>query len=138
VEVTARKTSQDFANCMTQLVDDLFPSAEKIYLVLDNYCTHQLKTLYDYFPASEARRIIKRLEVHYTPKHGSWLNQAEIEIGVLSHQCLKIRTGGVEELKAEIAAWEVQRNQEKATINWQFTVEKARVKMGKSYPSKLS
>ena len=134
VKVTARRTADDFAMCMRELVDLHFPQAERIRVVLDNLSTHAPGALYAAFPASEARRLIKRLEFHFTPKHASWLNMVEIEIGVLKRQCLDRRIDCPHRLVAEIAAWQRQRNQDGARIKWMFTTDKARTKMGRAYP----
>ena len=134
VKVTARRTAADFALCMRELSDVHFPEAERIRIVLDNLSTHSPGALYAAFPASEARRVLQRLEFHYTPKHASWLNMVEIEIGVLKRQCLNRRIENRDRLVAEIAAWERQRNHGGARINWMFSTEKARAKMARAYP----
>jgi transposase len=134
VKVTERRAATDFALCMRELVDQHFPEAERIRVVLDNLSTHTPAALYAAFPAAEARRLIKRLEFHYTPKHASWLNMVEIEIGVLKRQCLDRRIESYERLVAEIALWQHQRNQSGARINWMFSTEKARTKMARAYP----
>jgi recombinational DNA repair ATPase RecF len=113
---------------MRELTDTHFPKAERIRVVLDNLSTHSAGALYQAFPAEEARRVLRRLEFHYVPKHASWLNMVEIEIGVLAAQCLDRRIESIEQLIAEIAAWERQRNSAKAQIKWMFTTEKARAK----------
>ena len=138
VKVTDRRTAGDFAHCMLDLSDVHFPGAEKICVVLDNLSTHSPSALYQTFPAPEARRILRRLEFHYTPRHASWLNMVEIEIGVLRSQCLDRRIGSRLLLESEINAWERQRNQTGARIKWMFTVEKARTKMGRAYPAPLN
>ncbi len=134
VEVTQSRTKQDFAHQMKALVDIYFPRAEKIRVVLDNLNTHTPAALYETFPPSEARRILDQLEFHYTPKHASWLNQVEIEISVLSRQCLKRRIADAETLRQEINAWEQQRNQQKVKIDWRFAASDARVKFQRFYP----
>jgi len=134
VKVTDRRTNQDFAHCMRDLVDLHYPDAPVIRVVMDNLSTHSLGAIYDAFPAPEARRVLKRLEFHHTPKHASWLNMVEIEIGVLRSQCLDRRIDDKDQLVAEILAWERQRNAQKAKINWMFTTEKAREKLQKAYP----
>ena len=134
VKVTERRTKLDFAACMRDLVDDFFPDADKIVLVLDNLNTHTPASLYEAFAPSEAKRILDRLEFHYTPKHGSWLDMAEIEIGVLIEQCLADRIPDEETLCREIAAWQKARNDERATVNWQFTTTDARTKLKRLYP----
>jgi len=134
VKVTDSRAAVDFAACMRELADVHFPNAERIRLVLDNLSTHSAGALYQAFPAPEARRLLRRLEFHYVPKHASWLNMVEIEIGVLAAQCLNRRIAGIEQLAAETAAWEQQRNATGARIKWMFTTEKARAKMGRAYP----
>lgn len=134
VKVTERKTSQDFAECMRDLVDIHYPKATRIRVVMDNLGTHKPAALYQTFPPAEALRILRRLEFHYTPKHASWLDMAEIEIGTLNKQCLNRRIGDLETLRAEVAAWELRRNEEKATIRWLFSAEDARKKMVRAYP----
>ncbi|HJX21452.1 MAG TPA: IS630 family transposase, partial [Steroidobacteraceae bacterium] len=134
VKVTQRRTAEDFARCMRDLTDVHYPTAEHIRVVLDNLSTHSAGALYQTFPADEARRVLRRLEFHYVPKHASWLNMVEIEIGVLAAQCLDRRIESYTRLLAETAAWEKRRNAERARINWMFTTEKARAKMGRAYP----
>ncbi len=134
VKVTDRRTAVDFAACMRELAEVDFPDAERIRVVLDNLSTHTPESLYEAFPAPEAHRILRRLEFHFTPKHASWLNMAEIEIGVLRGQCLDRRIGEREQLEREIAAWERARNATGARVRWMFTTEKARAKMGRAYP----
>ena len=134
VKVTDRRTSVDFAHRMRELTDEDFPDADLIRVVLDNLSTHTPAALYEAFPPEEARRVLRRLEFHYTPKHASWLNMVEIEIGVLRTQCLDRRIGERSVLESEIAAWERQRNLSGARIQWMFTVDKARSKMGRAYP----
>ena len=134
VKVTQRRTAEDFATCMRDLTDVHYPTAEHIRVVLDNLSTHSAGALYQTFPADEARRVLRRLEFHYVPKHASWLNMVEIEIGVLAAQCLDRRIESYTRLCAETAAWEKRRNAERARINWMFTTEKARAKMGRAYP----
>jgi transposase len=134
VKVTERRAAEDFAACMRELTDIHYPKAERIRVVLDNLSTHSAGALYQAFPATEARRVLRRLEFHYVPKHASWLNMVEIEIGVLASQCLDRRIESYPRLVAETAAWEKQRNAERARIKWMFTTEKARAKMGRAYP----
>ena len=134
VKVTESRAAVDFATCMRELADLHFPKAERIRVVLDNLSTHAAGALYQAFPAPEARRLLRRLEFHYVPKHASWLNMVEIEIGVLAAQCLDRRIESIAQLTAETAAWEQQRNATGARIKWMFTTEKARVKMGRAYP----
>ncbi len=135
VAVTERRTMVDFAHQMRWLVDKAYPEAEKIRVVLDNLNTHRPASLYQAFEPAEARRVLKRLEFHYTPKHGSWLNMAEIEFSIFSKQCLDRRIGNEEILQREIAALEAQRNQAQATIDWRFSTGDARVKLQHLYPS---
>ena len=134
VKVTDRHTKQDWAQLIKELVNDHFPD-RKIILVMDNLNTHKLGSLYATFEPEEARRIAERLEIHYTPKHGSWLDMAEIEIGVLSRQCLNRKIPDQETLREEIAAWQKQRNHEAVCVNWRFTTQDARVKLKSLYPS---
>ncbi len=134
VKVTNSRAAVDFADCMRELTDVLFPEAERIRVVMDNLSTHSAGALYQAFPAGEARRMLRQLEFHYVPKHASWLNMVEIEIGVLRSQCLDRRIATKEELVSEIAAWERQRNASGARITWMFTTEKARAKLGRAYP----
>ena len=134
VKVTDSRTAVDFAACMRDLTDLHFPQAERIRVVMDNLSTHSAGALYQAFPACEARRVLQRLEFHYVPKHASWLNMVEIEIGVLRGQCLDRRIDSRDRLEAEITAWEQQRNASGASIKWMFTTEKARTKMGHAYP----
>jgi transposase len=134
VKVTDSRTAIDFAICMRELTDVDFPTAERIRVVVDNLSTHSAGALYQAFPACEARRVLRRLEFHYVPKHASWLNMVEIEIGVLRGQCLDRRSATRAQLVAEIAACERQRNASGARIKWMFTTEKARAKMGRAYP----
>ena len=134
VKVTKRRTSVDFAECMRELTDSHYPKAKKIRVVLDNLSTHSPASLYKAFPPAEARRVLKRLEFHFTPKHASWLNMVEIEIGVLVSQCLSRRIESYDKLTIETAAWEKQRNNSSTKIKWMFTAEKARTKMGRAYP----
>lgn len=134
VRVTEQRTKIDFAHCMPYLVDELFPEADCVVLVLDNLNTHTPAALYEAFEPPEAKRILDRLEFHYTPKHGSWLNMVEIEIGVVSEQCLDQRIPDADTLQAEVAAWEASRNDQKATVDWQFTTAHAREKLKRLYP----
>ena len=138
VKVTDRRTNQDFAECMRELVDIDYPDAPIIRVVMDNLSTHSAGALYDAFPAPEARRVLKRLQFHHTPKHASWLNMVEIEIGVLRSQCLDRRIDDKQTILAEVAAWQQRRNAEGAQIQWMFTIEKAREKLRKAYPVKES
>jgi transposase len=138
VKVTDTRAAVDFAACMRELADVHFPKAERIRVVLDNLSTHSAGALYQAFPAAEARRVLRRLEFHYVPKHASWLNMVEIEIGVLRAQCLDRRIATQEQLVSEIAAWERQRNASGARIKWMFTTAKARDKMARAYPQPAS
>ena len=134
VKVTDQRKKVDFAHCMKDLVDLHFPDATVIRVVLDNLNTHTPGALYEAFPPAEARRILRKLEFHYTPKHGSWLNMAEIEISILSRQVLKQRIGSVSRLMEATALWTQRRNDQQATIDWQFDVTKARTKLAHLYP----
>jgi len=135
VQVTDRRTKRDFAYCMRDLVDRYFPAALTIRLVLDQLNTHRLAVLYEVFPPAEAKRLIDKIEVHHTPKHGSWLNMAEIEFAALQQQCLDRRIGARAMLVAEIATWVAERNSARMTINWRFTTADARIKLKRLYPS---
>lgn len=135
IVVTNQRTKADFADMMKLLADELYPEAEKIRVVMDNLNTHNPYALYERFDPEEAGRILRRLEFHYTPKHASWLNMAEIEISVLSGQCLARRIADKETLKREIALWEKERNGKSAKVRWRFTNADARVKLGRLYPS---
>lgn len=139
VEVTERRTKPGtrlrvFAEQMRQLVDELYPEAEKLRVVMDQLNTHTGASLYEAYEPSEARRILSKLEFHYTPKHGSWLNQAQIELSVLMGQCLDRRIGNAKTLKQEIGAWEEERNASRATVQWRFTSRDARHKLRNLYP----
>ena len=133
-EVTKRRTNRDFARVVRELLDVRYPAAERVVLVLDNLSTHTPAALYETFEPAKARRLVERLEIHYTPKHGSWMNMAELELSVLARQCLDRRIGGVAALVAEVAAWEVDRNREAVKADWQFTTADARVKLKRLYP----
>ena len=135
VKVTERRTSQDFAHCMRELSDVHYPHAERIRVVLDNLSTHSAAALYETFAPAEARRVLRRLEFHYTPKHASWLNMVEIEIGVLRGQCLDRRIADSQTLESEILAWQQHRNASGARIQWMFDADRARQKMGRLYPT---
>ena len=134
VKITDQRTARDFAECMRDLVDLHYPEAELIRVVLDNLSTHSPGALYEAFPAPEAHRILRRLEFHFTPKHASWLNMVEIEIGVLRCQCLDRRIEDRHTLQAEIDAWERQRNADGDRIKWMFTTQRARIKLLRAYP----
>ena len=135
VAVTERRTMQDFAHQMRWLVDEAYPEIPVVRVVLDNLNTHRMASLYEAFPAAEARRIAKRLEFHYTPKHGSWLNMAEIEFSVLSRSCLRQRLPDGDALRRETQALVQERNAAQATINWRFNTRDARTKLHRLYPS---
>jgi len=134
VHVTARRTAVDFAEVIRWLVEEVHEEAEKVILVMDNLNTHKLASLYEAFPPEQARRIAERLEIHHTPKHGSWLNMAEIELSVLARQCLARRIETREELEREVAAWEEERNERGIEIRWRFTTADARIKLRRLYP----
>lgn len=138
VEVTDQRTAIDYAQQMKYLVDERFPEAIKIILVQDQLNTHVPASLYKAYEPAEAKCILEKLEFHYTPKHGSWLNIAEIELSVLNRQCLDRRIPDQETLKREVAAWEVSRNRQTRTVDWQFTTEDARIKLKRLYPSFIS
>ena len=135
IVVTARRTKEDFATMMRTLVDEWYPEATTIRVVLDNLNTHTKAALYEAFAPVEARRIAARLEFHYTPKHGSWLNQMEVEWSVLSRQCLGRRIGDAQTLAGEIAAWEGPRNTARVKVDWRFGVAEARTKLARLYPA---
>jgi hypothetical protein len=135
VDVTDQRTKSDWAKAVRQLVDEHWPEAKKISLVMDNLNTHNPSSLYEAFPPAEARRILDKLEIHYTPKHGSWLNMAEIELGILVRQCLSRRIPDQPTLKRETAVWEKNRNKKRATVDWRFTTGDARIKLKRLYPS---
>jgi hypothetical protein len=132
--VTDTRTKIDFAQCLKDLSDKYYPRAEKIVIVMDNLNTHSLASLYEAFPPDEARRLALRFEIHFTPKHGSWLNMAEIEIGVMSKQCLKRRIAEKEEMMYQIKAWTSTRNSANLSVNWRFTTHDARIKLKRLYP----
>lgn len=134
VSVREHRTAADWAEEIKYLVDISYPDKQKIILVMDNLNTHAIASLYKAFPAQEARRIAKKLEIHYTPKHGSWLNMAEIELNVMTRQCLTRRIADIDELRQELAAWEADRNQAGANICWHFTTDNAREKLVSLYP----
>jgi hypothetical protein len=134
VRVSDQRTRIDWAHCVRDLVVVHFPDAERIVLVLDQLNTHSPASLYAAFPPAEAKRIADRLEIHYTPKHGSWLNMAEIELSVLTRQCLRRRLGSADRLTQETAAWQTRRNANRAGIVWQFTTADARTKLRHLYP----
>ena len=135
VKITERRTATDFAEVIRQLVDQWYPKAEKIVLVMDNLNTHKPASLYEAFEPAEARRLLDRLEIHYTPKHGSWLDMAETELGVLNKQCLDRRIPDQPTLRSEVVAWEKSRNKACCKTNWRFTTKDARIKLKRLYPS---
>jgi len=135
VMVTERRTAKDFAEVLRWLAEDVYKEAEQIVLVMDNLNTHKLASLYEAFEPERARRIAERFEVHHTPKHGSWLNVAEIELSVLSRQCLDRRIESTDELWKELEAWEVERNDRQVGVNWRFTTADARIKLKRLYPA---
>ena len=135
VTVTERRTKRDWALAIRDLVDRHYPNAERIVLVLDNLNTHVGAALYETFPPPEARRLLNRLEVHYTPPHGSWLNMAEIELSILARQCLDRRIPDADTLTAEVTAWVTERNGQQRRIDWRFTTADARIKLKRLYPS---
>ncbi len=135
VRVRERRTRKDFAEIIRELCDAWYPEAEKIVLVMDNLNTHNIASLYEAFPAAEARRLAEKLEIHHTPKHGSWLNMAEIELSILSRQCTKDYFESIGKLVTAIAKWERERNAKKSGIDWRFTTADARIKLKKLYPT---
>jgi hypothetical protein len=135
VRATDRRTAVDFAEFVAWLVEEVHDEAEKVVLVMDNLNTHKIASLYEAFPPERARAIAERLEIHHTPKHGSWLNMAEIELSVLSGQCLERRTAAREELEREVAAWEEDRNERRIGVDWRFTAADARIKLRRLYPA---
>jgi hypothetical protein len=135
VSVTERRTAVDFAEVLRWLAEDLHPDAERIVLVMDNLNTHDGASLYETFTPAEARRLLDKIEWHYTPKHGSWVNMAETEIGIMNGQCLDRRLESQKRIASEVAAWESKRNAQKARIHWTFTLAVARQKLQKLYPS---
>ena len=135
VDVTERRTKCDWAHQIKELVDERYPEAERIVLVMDNLNTHTPASLYEAFDPTEAKRLANKLEIHYTPKHGSWLNMAEIELSVLSRQCLDRRVPNFEALEAEVAGWQERRDEMGTKIDWRFSAEDARIKLKRLYPS---
>lgn len=134
VEVTERRTRQDWARFVKAMLDERYPKAVKVRLVMDNLNTHDIASLYETFAPAEARRLAERLEIHYTPKHGSWLNIAEIELSALNGQCLSRRIPSSQEMQSHIAAWQSDRNHRGAPVNWRFTTKDARIKLTRLYP----
>ncbi len=135
VEVTDRRTKKDYAECLRKIADEMYPDAEVIVLVQDNLNTHSPASLYEAFEPAEAKRLTDRFELHYTPKHGSWLDMAEIELSILGRQCLSRRIDNIRELCREAKAWEAERNVAATKVNWQFTTADARIKLRRLYPS---
>lgn len=138
ISVHEHRTATDWAEEIKYLSDEMYPEAEKIILVMDNLNTHKPASLYKAFPPAEARRIIKRLEIHYTPKHGSWLDMAEIELNVMTRQCLSRRIETINRLRRELSAWETERNQSKSKIKWHFQTGDAREKLISLYPATIT
>jgi hypothetical protein len=134
VSVREHRTAVDWAEEIKYLVDEMYPDAEKIILVMDNLNTHKPSSLYKKYKPEEARRIIRKLEIHYTPKHGSWLDIAEIELNIMTRQCLNRRIDSIEKLTSELAAWEKKRNENHLKVNWHFRTKDARVKLISLYP----
>jgi hypothetical protein len=132
--VTERRTAVDWAVALRDLIDSRYAEAKVVVLIMDNLNTHTLGSLYEAFPPAEARRLAKRLEIHHTPKHGSWLNMAENELSALSRQCLSRRLGTIDDLRSEIQAWEATRNTEQVQVQWRFTIDQARIKLRNVYP----
>ena len=135
VAITKRRTRKDWAQQIKQMLDDRYPDVIKVRLVMDNLNTHNVASLYETFEPSEARRLAERLEIHYTPKHGSWLNMAEIELSVLKGQCLGRRIAEMTIMQEEVATWEHDRNNGSRTIDWQFTTPEARIRLKRLYPN---
>ncbi len=135
VDVTEHRKKVDWAEQIKELVEKRYPEAEKIVLVMDNLNTHSPASLYEAFPPAEAKRLADKLQIHYTPKHGSWLNMAEIELSVLSRQCLDRRVPDFETLETEVGAWQQRRDAKGGKIDWRFTTEDARIKLKRLYPS---
>jgi hypothetical protein len=134
VKVTDRRTKLDFAVCMNEMIEVHCPEAKKVRVVLDNLNTHTPASLYERYPPEKARQLVKKLEFHYTPKHSSWLNMDEVEISVLTEQCIDRRIGSTEILESEVSAWETERNERRAAIDWRFTIPNARDKLKRLYP----
>lgn len=132
--VTERRTKTDWAWAVRDLLEGRYADAKVVVLVMDNLNTHSIGSFYEAFPPAEARRLTQRLEIHHTPKHGSWLNMAENELSALSRQCLSRRIGAIEQMRAEVLAWDQARNQDAVKINWRFSIEQARVKLRRVYP----
>lgn len=135
IKVTDRRTKVDFAHCIKDMLTLYYPDADKVTIVMDNLNTHHLSSLYEAFEPAEARSLLERCDFHYTPKHGSWLNMAEIEFSALQRQCLDQRIPDQETLRDEIAAWEERRNAKAVSVNWRFTTADARIRLKRLYPS---
>jgi len=135
LSVHKRRTKADWAEFVRDLIEVQYPDAEKIVLVMDNLNTHTPSSFYEVFAPEEARRLTEKLEIHYTPKHGSWLNMAEIELAALAHQCLSERMNSIQLVREQAQAWQQERNQAQTTINWRFTTQDARIKLKRLYPS---
>lgn len=135
VKITESRTRIDWANFIKEMLDERYPIAEKVVLVMDNLNTHDTASLYQAFTPEEARRLADRLEIHYTPKHGSWLNIAEIELSVLKRQCLAGRIDCIEKMRAEVSAWNTDRNNRQTKVDWHFTASNARIKLKRLYPN---
>ena len=134
VKITERRTRIDWAHFIKEMLEERYVDAERVVLVMDNLNTHNTASLYTAFPPEEARRLAERLEIHYTPKHGSWLNIAEIELSVLKRQCLAGRIACIEKMRAEVHAWNIDRNNRQSNIDWQFRTDDARIKLKRLYP----
>jgi transposase len=135
VEITEFKTKKDWAKFVKRIADEMYPDAKKIFLVMDNFKTHSIGAFYETYKPAEAKRLIDKFEFVFTPKHGSWLNMAEIELHVLNTQCLKRHIATIEDIKQEVEEWQKYRNSKNCKINWQFTTDDARVKLKQLYPS---
>jgi hypothetical protein len=135
LKVREQRTKKDWAQFMQEVIDVEYPDAEKIILVMDNLNTHVLSSFYEAFDAPTARRLVEKVEIHYTPKHGSWLNMAEIELSILARQCLSDRMPSMDFVEKQVNAWQTERNQAQVTINWRFTTQDARIKLKRLYPS---
>lgn len=134
VKITESRTRIDWAHFIREMLEERYPEAEKVVLVMDNLNTHSLASLYQAFPPQEARHLAERLEIHYTPKHGSWLDIAEIELSVLKRQCLAGRIENIEKMRTEVSAWNSDRNNRQTKVDWQFTTSDARTKLKRLYP----
>ena len=134
VKITERRTRVDWAHFIKEMLDERYADAEKVILIMDNLNTHNTASLYTAFPPEEARRLTERLEIHFTPKHGSWLNIAEIELSALKRQCLAGRIDCIEKMRTEVAAWNIDRNNRQTKVDWQFRTDEARIKLKRLYP----